>query len=134
MRVIRKCALLLVRDKKLLLSREFGDSRFLTVGGSFEDGETDLQCLQRELEEEVGTKAVESTLEFLCEFVGTDGPEKVVHIHAYSGDLENEPKAAGEIEELRWFNRSDLESLPAETISEITKHKILPFLAERGMI
>ncbi len=134
MLIIRKCALLLVKDGKLLLAREFGENRFLTVGGSFEDGETDLQCLQRELSEEVGTKAKESTLKFLDEFVYTDGYEKIIHIRAYSGELEKEPKATGEIEELKWFNRNDLESTPAEIISEITKHKILPFLAERGMI
>ncbi|MBI3413606.1 MAG: NUDIX domain-containing protein [Candidatus Aenigmarchaeota archaeon] len=134
MMIIRKCALLLVRNKKLLLSREFGDNRFLTVGGSFEDGETDLQCLQRELLEEVGTKAKESTLKFLDEFVYTDGQEKVIHIRAYAGELEKDPEAAGEIEELKWFDRNDLESTPVEIMSEITKHKILPFLIEKGLV
>lgn len=134
MRTIRKCALLLVENKKLLLSREFDETRFLTVGGSFEDGETDLQCLQRELLEEVGTKARESTLEFLGEFAYTDGPERTVHIRAYSGELEKEPTPSGEVEELRWFDRKELESTPAEILSEITKRKILPFLIERNLV
>lgn len=134
MRIIRKCALLLVKDKKLLLSREFNETRFLTVGGKYENGETDLQCLQRELVEEVGTKAVESTLEFLNEFVYTDGPEKIIHIRAYSGELEKEPEAKGEVEELKWFNRAELEALPEEIATSITKHKILPFLIDRGMV
>ncbi|MBI4168262.1 MAG: NUDIX domain-containing protein [Candidatus Aenigmarchaeota archaeon] len=134
MRIIRKCALLLIENKKLLLSREFGDTRFLTVGGSFENGETDLQCLQRELEEEVGTKAKENTLKFLDEFVYTDGPQKIIHIRAYTGELEKKPVAAGEIEELKWFDRTELETTSTEILSEITKHKILPFLIQRGMV
>ncbi len=134
MRTIRKCALLLVKNGKLLLSREFGENRFLTVGGSFEDGESDLQCLQRELLEEVGTNAGENTLKFLNEFVDTDGAEKIIHIRAYAGELENEPVATGEIEELKWFSRGDLEILPEEIITRITKHKILPFLVEKGML
>ncbi len=134
MRIIHKCALLLVKNSKLLLSREFGETRFLTVGGKFEQGETDMQCLQRELAEEVGTKAKEGTLKFLNEFVYNDGPEKIIHIRAYAGELEKDPVATGEIEELKWFTKKELETTPSEIISEITKHKILPFMVERGMI
>ncbi len=134
MKTIRKCALLLIKDKKLLLAREFGENRFLSVGGSFEQGETDIQCLQRELMEEVGTKAKEGTLKFLNEFVYTDGPEKLIHIRAYAGELEKEPVATGEIEELKWFTRKELEATSEEILSEITKHKILPYMVERGMV
>lgn len=134
MKNIRKCALLLIRDKKLLLSRETGDKRFLSVGGTFEDGETDLQCLQRELVEETGTKAKGSTLEFLNEFVYSEGSEKIIHIRAYTGELEKEPKATGGVEELKWFDRAELEALPEEIATPITKRKILPFLIEKGML
>ncbi len=134
MKTIRKCALLLIRNKKLLLSREPDDKRFLTVGGKLEDGETDLQCLQRELMEETGTTAKEGTLKFLDEFVHSDGPEKMIHIRAYTGELKSEPRITKDVEELKWFSRKDLEAAPVEIITEMTKHAILPFLIEKGMI
>ncbi len=133
MKTIRKCALLLIRDKKLLLSREPNDNRFLTVGGKFEHGENDLQCLQRELAEETGTTARGETLKFLNEFV-YKSDEMGLHIRAYAGELKNEPHTTKDIEELRRFNRKDLEEAPVEIVTPMTKFRILPFLIERGLI
>ncbi len=133
MRTVRKCALLLIKDKKLLLSREPNDSRFLSIGGKFESGENDLQCLQRELGEEVGTTAKEETLKFLKEFTCIS-EEMDLHIRAYAGELKNEPHTTDEIEELKWFSREDLEAAPVEIVTPITKLEILPFLIKEGLI
>ncbi|MFH0889833.1 MAG: NUDIX domain-containing protein [Candidatus Aenigmatarchaeota archaeon] len=133
MRTINKCALFLIRNKKLLLSREPNDNRFLTIGGKFEEGENDLQCLQRELIEEVGTIAKEETLKFMNEFSYETG-EMSLHIRAYTGELKNEPHTTKDIEELKWFSRENLEAAPVEIVTPITKQKILPFLIERGLI
>jgi len=134
MKMIKKCAILLVRNNRVLLTREENDKRFLTPGGKYNDGETDIQCLQRELEEEIGTKAKENTLKFLQEFEYEDGDDRTVNIRTYTGELENEPKPSGEIEEIKWFSREDLQSLPVEITTKITKYKILPFLIERNML
>lgn len=131
---VRKCALLLIRDKKLLLSREHGDTRFISLGGRYEGEENDFQCLQRELLEEVNTKAKEDTLKFLGEFEYSDGPDKIINIRAYAGELENEPKPVGEVEELRWFGRKELETTPEEILTMITKRRILPFLMDNNLV
>lgn len=133
MRMISKCALFLIKGKKLLLSREPNDHRFVTIGGKFEDCENDLQCLQRELTEEVGTTAKEETLKFLNEF-SYETDETSLHIRAYTGELKNEPHATKDIEELKWFSRRDIEAAPVEIVTPITKQKILPFLIERGLV
>ncbi len=133
MRLVRKCALILIKNKKLLLSREFGDKRFLTIGGKIEYGENDLQCLQRELAEETGTTAKDETLKFLDEFV-YKSDEMELYIRAYTGELKDEPHTTKDIEELRWFNRKELEDAPVEIVTPITKFRILPFLIERDLI
>jgi 8-oxo-dGTP diphosphatase len=130
-----KVGLLAVRDGKILLCRKRHTTSLLILpGGCREAGESAVDCLSRELREELGHVVVSAV-----ELVGvyTDraaGPEtaqpKTVRIELYRGELIGEPVARSEIAELVWFGEGDDCFQLAPSIA----NKILPDLLARGIL
>jgi 8-oxo-dGTP diphosphatase len=130
-----KVGLLAVRDGKILLCRKSHTTSLLILpGGCREPGESAMDCLARELREELGDVAIGAV-----ELVGvyTDraaGPEtaqpKTVRIELYRGELTGEPVARSEIAELVWFGERDDCFQLAPSIA----NKILPDLLTRGIL
>ena len=130
-----KVGLLAVRDGKILLCRKKHSTSFLILpGGCREPGESSIDCLTRELHEELGDVAARA-----LELVGVyadyaAGPKtaqpKTVRIELYRGELIGEPVAHSEIAELVWFRESDDYSRLAPSIA----NKILPDLLARGIL
>ena len=130
-----KVGLLAMRDGKILLCRKrHGTSLLILPGGCREPGESSLDCLSRELREELGDVAVSGV-----ELVGvyTDraaGSEtarpQTVRIELYRGELIGDPVASSEIGELVWFGEGDDRARVTPSIA----HKILPDLLDRGIL
>ena len=130
-----KVGLLAVRDGKILLCRKRHTTSLLILpGGCREAGESAMECLARELREELGDVVIGAV-----ELVGvyTDraaGPEtgqpKTVRIELYRGELIGEPVARSEIAELVWFGERDDCFQLAPSIA----NKILPDLLARGIL
>jgi 8-oxo-dGTP diphosphatase len=130
-----KVGLLAMRDGKILLCRKKRTTSLLILpGGCREPGESAIDCLTRELREELGDVVVSAP-----ELVGvyTDraaGPEtvppKTVRIELYRGELIGEPVARSEIAELVWFGERDDRFQLAPSIA----NKILPDLLARGIL
>jgi 8-oxo-dGTP diphosphatase len=128
---------LLVQDEtgRFLMCRKDRDtSRLILPGGRIEDGETDRECLNRELVEELGQVTARNV-----EWVGlytaiahNDDPNirKTLEIRLYKGDLEGIPTAHGEIQELFWFGQDDDPAL----LTPIFTDHILPDLRRRGIL
>lgn len=127
-----KIGLLAIRDGKILLCRKKQGTKLLILpGGCLEPGETALECLNREIGEELGDVSV-SDLTFLgtyTDVAATTGTQKkTVSIELYGGNLLGEPVASSEIAELIWFARND----DVETLSPSLRNKILPDLLAKG--
>jgi len=130
-----KVGLLAVRDGKILLCRKkHATSLLILPGGCREPGESAMECLARELREELGDVGI-SAVELLG--VYTDraaGPEmeqpKTVRIELYRGELIGEPVASSEIAELVWFGERDDRFQLAPSIA----NKILSDLLARGIL
>jgi 8-oxo-dGTP diphosphatase len=130
-----KVGLLAVREEKILLCRKKHTTSLLILpGGCREPGESALDCLSRELREELGDVGVNG-----AELVGvyTDraagdetGPPKTVRIELYRAELIGEPVACSEIGELVWFGEGDNRDQVAPSIA----NKILPDLLARGIL
>jgi 8-oxo-dGTP diphosphatase len=76
-------------------------------GGKVQNGETHEQALQRELVEELNTKAVGLQKIFHASHVY---PERTIELHFYRGDLMGPPEPVlGQ--ELRWITREEFASL-----------------------
>lgn len=133
MQIIRKIALAVFRDKKMLQVRTNKQKEvFYTLGGKPEEGEADLDALKREVKEEIGCEIDEKSLKFLTEFedVAHGKKDTLVNIRMYTGKLIGIPKPSSEIAEIGWLNTNiDKKHLPL-----IAQRTIFPWLKKHGYI
>lgn len=133
MQIIRKAALAVFKDRKILLVRSSKkDEVFYSLGGKLKSGETDLDSLKREVFEEVSCVIDEKSLKFLHEFEGpAHGPgNSILNVRLYEGELLGTPKPSSEVFEIGYFDSKS----PKKHISEIAQTKIFPWLKINGYI
>ncbi len=130
-----KVGLLTLQDDRFLMCRKnHTTSKLILPGGCIEPGESPLDCLKRELREELGDVSVTNLL-----YLGTyrdraasDNPTvvKSLEIQLYQGDLTGEPVPHSEIVELVWFGSES----GWDSLTPIMIHRILPDLLKRGIL
>ena len=125
-----KIGLLVIRNGKILLCRKRHSTSLLILpGGCREPGESVLECLQRELREELGDVTLAS-----ADYIGTysdqaaGDPTKTMQIELYLGEVTGNPAPHSEIAKLVWFapNSDDWSHLAPSLAN-----KILPDLIAR---
>ncbi|MBI4895273.1 MAG: NUDIX domain-containing protein [Candidatus Aenigmarchaeota archaeon] len=57
MKTIHKIAAMVIKDNKFIMVRKFGKDTWTSLGGRLEEGESEEQCLLREIKEEVNCDA-----------------------------------------------------------------------------
>lgn len=136
MAYFNKIGLLLLnndRSKFLVCEKNNFTSDFIMPGGKIEKGETELECLKRELMEELKVRIREEELIFLGEYtdVAAGDPTKDVSIKLYQGKIIGEPKPSQEIIGIQWLGKGDLGH---PRLSPVIKNKILPDLINRNIL
>lgn len=109
---IDKPSLLYIKDRQLLMVRTKGIKIFYFIGGSREVGETDADCIKRELMEELNVELVDASLKKLLDHTAqaSDQAEGVIIKYAfYLGEIKGQPTPSSEIEEMRYFTSIDYE-------------------------
>jgi DNA polymerase III epsilon subunit-like protein/ADP-ribose pyrophosphatase YjhB (NUDIX family) len=115
---------------RCLLVRKAGSTVFMQAGGKLESGESALDALSRELQEELGLELDESAAEYLGVFRAEAANEAHTLVSAAVFALETaaEPAPHGEIEELLWIDR--LDGISVE-LAPLTRDELLPLWASR---
>ncbi len=107
MLTIKKVALAVFKDKKILQVRSKKHPEvFFTLGGKIEAGESDIDCLKREIKEEINCGIDGSSIKFLTTFEdvahGKNG--NLVNIKMYEGNIIGSPTPSSEITEIGFFD------------------------------
>ena len=132
---VTKVGALILRGDRILLCRKNREtSKLILPGGRIEPGETDADCLAREIREELGEVSL-SRIEFLGAYedrAHLDDPAvvKTLRIALYRGNLVGTPKPTSEITELVWFGPDS----DREQLTPIFINRILPDLFARGIL
>ncbi len=115
----------IIRDGKLLLVRK--RETWILPGGKPEEGETDLECLAREIKEETGIVAEDFS--YYREFRGISPHKRdEITVRVYLATGEGDPQPSAEIGACKW-----VDNLDAITLSELTE-KIIRSLQENGYL
>ena len=133
MKTIRKVALAVFRGRKLLQVRtKSQESVFYTLGGKIEKGESDMECLKREVKEEINCEIDEPSLKFLTEFedIAHGQGGALVNIRMYEGNLIGEPKPSSEVVEINYFDTGS----DKKYLSLIAQRTIFPWLKKNNYI
>ena len=106
-------------------------TQFLMPGGKLEE-ESEVECLKREIKEELDCEVDVSSLKYIDEYTDVAAtPGRDVMIKLYQGKILGEPKASSEIGALHWIGKDDLTN---PRLSPILNNKILPDLIKRGIL
>lgn len=124
---IRKIGLLVVEDGRLLVVLKRGGRTWILPGGKPEPGETDQECLEREIGEELGCRVASMQHYVSCTSPAADMPEADVELVAFLGTLDGDPSASGEIGGIAWL---DIHAPQLPIAASLSEH-VLPHLRAR---
>ena len=98
-------------------------------GGKIVACEDNLECLSREVMEELGCQLKLDNLCFLGEFTAAAANETdaLVVAQIYRGQLQGDPVPSNEIEQILWLRRNSGETIP---IAPLVATWVLPRLLE----
>ena len=129
--MIDKIALLYYRNGKILTTRSKGKDAYYFPGGKREGSESDLETLVREIKEELSVDIIPESVKpygiFSAQAHGKSNGV-IVQMSCYTAEFTGELRPDNEIEEIRWIDYSDY-----DTVSPVDK-LILDDLRSKGFI
>ena len=103
-----KVALLSIKDGKVLMARSKGKEHFYVPGGKREKGESDVECLKRECQEELNIEIDIDTAFLYGTYTAYSYPDKPpARLIMYQAKYKGAPSASSEIEEIAWLGYKD---------------------------
>ncbi len=130
---INKIAGLCIRDKKLLIVYKKTDKMYITLGGKIEAGETDLECLKREVREELRC-GIQNPVYFETFEGRTYDNSKSIHMKCYFLELTGEPaiNPADSIDHYRWIDKNYKKE--GILVAPLLEQKVIPELIKKGLL
>ncbi|MCQ4085418.1 NUDIX domain-containing protein [Saccharibacillus sp. JS10] len=114
--MIDKIAWISIKDGKVLGARSKGKETYYFPGGKREVGESDIETLVREIEEELTVQIDKESVQFFGTFEAqADGKAsgETVRMTCYTGDYTGELAPAAEIDEIAWLDEKDRDRISA---------------------
>lgn len=127
-----RIAAVILKDRKLLLCTKPGAGYWWTPGGGMEKGETNQDCLSRELAEELSVELVS-----MKPYISYSAPSLVKNedqiVHCYLAQFNGIIRPANEISEVSWYSRQDDENNLLKVVPSIKKY-LIPKLISDNLI
>lgn len=120
-------AIIVDREGRVLLVRKRNTRFFMQPGGKFQDGETALATLRREVFEELGCSLLEA--DFLGVFTApaANEPWQTVQASLFSAVIAGDVKPGAEIEEVCWVDLNRTGDIP---LAPLTSDFVLPIVRQ----
>ncbi|MBD2815855.1 NUDIX domain-containing protein [Xenorhabdus sp. Flor] len=128
--MIRKCAAIIINNKKLLVVKKHKTSMYISPGGKIEKNETQIECLIREIQEEIGVTFTNPT-HFSIDYAKSAFEGESMEINSWLIDIIGEPFPCSEIIDLKWITSKEAEKIQ---IGSVFKDSIIPKLKNIGLI
>jgi len=128
---IRIVGIIVTNGKLLLVKGNDNFKEFWTPGGKLNEGESEVDCLKRELYEELSVQLKSS--DFIGEYVSPSPyHENVITIQKiYVAKISGELNPSNEIQNYIWMTKEEYKEHKYPLI-KITRDKIIPDLIEKG--
>ncbi len=123
-------AAIVEQGRLLVVSKKVAPEIFYLPGGKPEAGESAEETLIRELDEELGVTPTSLTL--LGDVEDVAAIEGVpMHMTVFRAEIDQIPRPAAELADLRWINRSDEH---APMLAPAVRNHVLPLLVRSGFM
>lgn len=131
-KIVRAPVLAFFKDKKVLMVQPEDEEVFFFIGGGIEEGESDSDCLIREVKEEINCELDPASITFLAEFedAAHSKVDMIVQLPMYTASITGTPKPSREIIALEYFDSS----VDPKLLSAVAVNKVFPWLKEKGLI
>lgn len=123
--IIDKIAWINIVNGRILSARSKGKDIYYLPGGKREPGETDIDTLLREIEEELSVRIKPESISYFGTFeAGAHGKSEgvLVKMACYSAEFDGELRPASEIDELAWLSYKDRDRV--SPVSQILFEKL----------
>jgi 8-oxo-dGTP diphosphatase len=133
---IKWSGLLVIKDRKVLMTKEEGKDFFMLPGGRSEGEETSIETLIRELQEELSVNLDPNSVTFFAKYIlpgKAENEEMEFTVYTTNAiDFLNDIKQTGDIIEIQWLNTKDWDR--GIKTGSVTTLKVFPELKEMNLI
>lgn len=127
-------AIILNQHQQILVVRKQNTACFMQVGGKLEPDELPEDTMLREIQEEIGCQAVIQHFVGRFETATANEPDHQLVSYVYYVTLNQAPRVAAEIEEMKWVDLEDRQTLLAPLSTEIVIPWIKNFLITGALV
>ena len=122
-----RISVVIIKDKKILLVTD-GSGMYWTPGGKLEDGETHIEALDRELEEELKIKSL-SAKQYISYEALHEIKKVMQKVFCYLVDISGDITPSAEITKYGWYSKDNLPrlmtSIKSNLIPKLIEDKLL---------
>jgi 8-oxo-dGTP diphosphatase len=131
MKIIDKVAWIFLKDSRILSTLSKGKTKYYIPGGKRENGETDVECLKREINEELSVELIDQSISYFDTFqaqADSHADGIIVRMRCYFADYRGELCPNNEIDRLEWMTYQD------RLRSSAVDQKIFQALLDKGLL